>query len=174
MLHSISVWFLINKESLTRHAYICWGVWWFVQGSLACLKLRGYMVSFGQSSGSPDPVPLSSLAAKSLFLTRPSLMQYVVTRDELLEAAGELFANVASGVLKVRVNHTYPLSEAAKAHEDLENRKTSGSIVLIPWHSRVLCRGVIHQILVWFILKRTIDYEFYASVCYSPQVGVLK
>nr|BAH82658.1 hypothetical protein [Lotus japonicus] len=102
------------------------------EGSLACLKQRGYMVSFGQSSGSPDPVPLSSLAAKSLFLTRPSLMQYVVTRDELLEAAGELFAAVASGVLKVRVNHTYPLSAAAKAHEDLENRKTSGSVVLMP------------------------------------------
>ncbi|KAK7317286.1 hypothetical protein RJT34_01378 [Clitoria ternatea] len=102
------------------------------EGSLACLKLRGYMVSFGQSSGTPDPVPLSSLAAKSLFLTRPSLMQYVVTRDELLEAAGEVFANVATGVLKVRVNHTYPLSEAAKAHKDLENRTTSGSVVLIP------------------------------------------
>ncbi|KAL5073355.1 hypothetical protein RYX36_012339 [Vicia faba] len=102
------------------------------EGSLASLKIRGYMVSFGQSSGSPDPVPLSALAAKALFLTRPSLFQYVVTRDELLEAAGELFANVASGVLKVRVNHTYPLSEAAKAHEDLENRKTSGSVVLIP------------------------------------------
>lgn len=102
------------------------------EGSLASLKLRGYMVSFGQSSGTPDPVPLSSLAAKALFLTRPSLFQYVLTRDELLEAAGELFANVASGVLKVRVNHTYPLSEAAKAHEDLENRKTSGSVVLIP------------------------------------------
>jgi len=96
------------------------------------LKLRGHMVSFGQSSGSPDPVPLSSLATKSLFLTRPTLFQYVVTRDELLRAAGEVFANVASGVLKVRVNHTYPLSEAVKAHEDLENRKTSGSVVLIP------------------------------------------
>ncbi|KAK7325046.1 hypothetical protein VNO77_29087 [Canavalia gladiata] len=102
------------------------------EGSLACLKLRGYMISFGQSSGRPDPVPLSSLATKSLFLTRPSLMHYNVTRDELLEAAGEVFANVASGALKVRVNHTYPLSEAAKAHEDLENRKTTGSIVLIP------------------------------------------
>ncbi|CAI8600621.1 unnamed protein product [Vicia faba] len=77
------------------------------EGSLASLKIRGYMVSFGQSSGSPDPVPLSALAAKALFLTRPSLFQYVVTRDELLEAA-------------------------AKAHEDLENRKTSGSVVLIP------------------------------------------
>ena len=90
------------------------------------------MVSFGQSSGTPDPVPLSALATKSLFLTRPTLMHYVVTRDELLESAGELFAKVASGVLKVRVNHKYPLSEAAKAHADLESRKTSGSVVLIP------------------------------------------
>ncbi|XP_077247029.1 uncharacterized protein LOC143886785 isoform X2 [Tasmannia lanceolata] len=102
------------------------------QGSLACLKARGYMVSFGQSSGSPDPIPLSALAAKSLFLTRPSLMHYNATRDELLECAGELFANVASGVLRVRVNHTYPLSQAAQAHADLEARKTSGSVILIP------------------------------------------
>ena len=89
-------------------------------------------MNFGQSSGTPDPVPLSSLATKSLFLTRPSLMQYTDAREELLEAAAEVFANVASGVLKARVNHTYPLSEAAKAHEDLESRKTSGSVVLIP------------------------------------------
>ncbi|XP_059460899.1 uncharacterized protein LOC132190038 [Corylus avellana] len=102
------------------------------QGSLACLKTRGYMVSFGQSSGTPDPVPLSALSVKSLFLTRPTLMQYNTTRDELLETAGELFANVTSGVLKVRVNHTYPLSQAAQAHADLENRKTTGSVVLIP------------------------------------------
>ncbi|KAI4332792.1 hypothetical protein L6164_017673 [Bauhinia variegata] len=102
------------------------------QGSLSCLKLRGYMVSFGQSSGRPDPVPLSALAAKSLFLTRPTLMHYAVTREELLEFAGDVFAKIASGVLKVRVNHTYPLSEAAKAHADLEGRKTSGSVVLIP------------------------------------------
>lgn len=90
------------------------------------------MVSFGQSSGTPDPLPLSELASKSLFLTRPSLMAYTATRDELLQSAGELFANVASGILRVRVNHTYPLSEAARAHADLEARKTSGSIVLIP------------------------------------------
>ncbi|KAG6649817.1 hypothetical protein CIPAW_07G237100 [Carya illinoinensis] len=102
------------------------------QGSLACLKTRGYMVSFGQSSGAPDPVPLSALAVKSLFLTRPSLMQYTTTRDEVLETAGEVFANVASGVLRVRVNHTYPLSQAVQAHVDLESRKTSGSVVLIP------------------------------------------
>ncbi|KAH9301304.1 hypothetical protein KI387_012887, partial [Taxus chinensis] len=102
------------------------------QGSLECLASRGYMVSFGQSSGAIDPVPLSALAPKSLFLTRPSMMQYTATREELLETAGELFANVASGVLKVRVTKTYPLAEAAKAHADLEGRKTSGSIVLIP------------------------------------------
>ncbi|CAN4097782.1 unnamed protein product [Withania somnifera] len=102
------------------------------QGSLDCLKTRGYMVSFGQSSGSPDPVPLSALAVKSLFLTRPSMMHYTITRHELLETAGEVFANAASGVLRVRVNHTYPLSQAAQAHADLESRKTSGSIVLIP------------------------------------------
>ncbi|XP_044505780.1 quinone oxidoreductase-like [Mangifera indica] len=102
------------------------------QGSLACLKTRGYMVNFGQSSGMPDPLPLSALAPKSLFLTRPSLMQYTTTRDELLETAGEVFANVASGVLSVRVNHTYQLAQAAQAHEDLESRKTSGSVVLIP------------------------------------------
>ncbi|KAJ6427846.1 hypothetical protein OIU84_023285 [Salix udensis] len=102
------------------------------QGSLACLKTRGYMVSFGQSSGTPDPFPLSVLAPKSLFLTRPSLMQYTATRDELLETAGEVFASIASGVLQVRVNHTYPLSQAAQAHADLESRKTSGSVVLLP------------------------------------------
>ncbi|KAI8030313.1 Quinone oxidoreductase 1 [Camellia lanceoleosa] len=90
------------------------------------------MVNFGQSSGTPDPLPLSALAAKALYLTRPGLMQYIATRDELLEAAGEVFTNVASGVLRVRVNHTYPLSQAAQAHADLESRKTSGSVLLIP------------------------------------------
>ncbi|KAF8048476.1 hypothetical protein N665_2496s0001 [Sinapis alba] len=102
------------------------------KGSLACLKNRGYMVSFGQSSGTPDPVPLSDLAPKSLFLTRPSMMQYNETRDELLECAGEVFANVASGVIKARVNHKYPLARVADAHADLENRITSGSVVLLP------------------------------------------
>ncbi|XVF54936.1 hypothetical protein PTKIN_Ptkin05aG0220800 [Pterospermum kingtungense] len=102
------------------------------QGSLSCLNPRGYMVSFGQSSGAPDPVPLPALAAKSLFLTRPTLMRYTSNRDELLETVGEVFANVVSGVLQVRVNHKYPLSQAAQAHADLENRRTSGSVVLIP------------------------------------------
>ncbi|CAK9188074.1 unnamed protein product [Ilex paraguariensis] len=79
-----------------------------VQGSLACLKTRGYMVSFGHSSGMPESLP-SALDAKSLFLTRPALMHYSLTREELLETAGELFAGVTSGVLRVRVNGTYPL-----------------------------------------------------------------
>ncbi|CAI9092008.1 OLC1v1027139C1 [Oldenlandia corymbosa var. corymbosa] len=103
-----------------------------LEGSLACLKMRGHLVSFGQSSGTPDPVALSVLGAKSLTLTRPSMMHYTSTQDELLESAGEVFANIVSGVLKVRVNHTYPLSEAAQAHADIESRKTSGSVVLIP------------------------------------------
>ncbi|XP_068651587.1 uncharacterized protein [Aristolochia californica] len=102
------------------------------EGSLACLKPRGWMVSCGQSSGAPDPIPLSALAAKGLFLTRPTFVQYNATRDELLESAREVFANVDAGVLKVHVNHTYPLSKAAQAHADLENRKTTGSVVLIP------------------------------------------
>jgi NADPH2:quinone reductase len=90
------------------------------------------LVSFGQSSGRPDPIPLSDLASKSLLVTRPSLMHYTATRDELLESAGEVFANVGSGVLRIRVNHTYPLSQAARAHADLQARKTTGSILLIP------------------------------------------
>ncbi|KAJ8772339.1 hypothetical protein K2173_027516 [Erythroxylum novogranatense] len=90
------------------------------QGSLDCLKLRGHEVTFGQSSGSPDPVPLPGLGAKSLFLTRPARNLH------------GFFAKIASGVLKVRVNHQYPPSKAAQAISDLESRKTSGSVVLIP------------------------------------------
>ncbi|KAG7548883.1 Alcohol dehydrogenase C-terminal [Arabidopsis suecica] len=78
------------------------------------------------------PAPLSDLAPKSLFLTRPSMMQYNETRDELLECAGEVFANVDAGILKARVSHKYPLSRIADAHAYLENRITSGSVVLLP------------------------------------------
>ncbi|KAL0292995.1 UNVERIFIED_CONTAM: 2-haloacrylate reductase [Sesamum calycinum] len=86
-----------------------------------------------ESSGAPDPVPLSSaLLVKSLSLTSPNMIHYTSTRDELLQTALEVFTNVAAGVLRVRVNHTYPLSQAAQAHTDLESRKTSGSVVLIP------------------------------------------
>lgn len=102
------------------------------QGSLDCLAYRGYMVSYGQSSGVPDPISVSALQPKSLFLTRPSMLQYTATRDELLATAGEMLENVANGVLKVRVNNKYPLSLAGQAHIDLESRKTTGSSVLIP------------------------------------------
>ncbi|KAL0317670.1 UNVERIFIED_CONTAM: Quinone oxidoreductase 1 [Sesamum angustifolium] len=111
------------------------------EGSLKCLKLCGHMMSFGSSSGAPDPVPLSSaLLLKSLSLTSPNMIYYTITRDELLQTASEVFINVAAGVLRVRVNHTYPLSQAAQAHTDLESRKTSGSVVLIPDGSQVVIR----------------------------------
>ncbi|XP_047083330.1 quinone oxidoreductase-like [Lolium rigidum] len=100
--------------------------------SLESLAFHGYLVSFGESSGSPDPILIGDLSPKSLFLTTASMLTYTGTRDELLQSAGEVFANLASGVLRIRVNHTYPLSEAARAHADLETRKTSGSILLIP------------------------------------------
>uniref|UniRef100_A0A0D9XMG5 Enoyl reductase (ER) domain-containing protein n=1 Tax=Leersia perrieri TaxID=77586 RepID=A0A0D9XMG5_9ORYZ len=102
------------------------------KGSLECLMQRGCMISYGQSSGRPEPVPLSDLAPKSLFLGRPGMRHYTTTRDELLHAAGEVFAGIMAGVLHVRVNHVYPLHEAARAHAVLEARRTSGSVVLLP------------------------------------------
>lgn len=89
-------------------------------------------MSYGQSSGTPEPVSLSALATKSLFLTRPSVRTSGFSKDEMREAMKEVLANVGSGVLRVRVNHTYPLSQAAQAHADMAGRKTAGSIVLIP------------------------------------------
>ena len=68
----------------------------------------------------------------SLFVTHPSLIDYTATRAELLETANDLFAMVASGKIKIEVNHSYPLREAAQAHRDVEARKTTGSVVLIP------------------------------------------
>ena len=101
--------------------------------SLDCLRPMGMMVSFGQSSGPVPPVDLGILAAKgSLFLTRPSLMTYTADRKDLLENAEDLFAVVANGAVRIEVNQTYPLAEAARAHQDLEARKTTGSTVLIP------------------------------------------
>ena len=101
--------------------------------SLDCLRPMGMMVSFGQSSGPVPPVDLGVLAARgSLFLTRPSLMAYTADRKDLLENAEDLFAVVASGAVRIEVNQTYPLAEAARAHQDLEARKTTGSTILIP------------------------------------------
>ncbi|MEJ2724056.1 MAG: quinone oxidoreductase [Deltaproteobacteria bacterium] len=101
--------------------------------SLDCLRPFGMMVSFGQSSGSIAPVDLSILAAKgSLFLTRPSLMTYTAKREDLLAHARDLFRVVAEGAVKVEIRQTYPLSEAARAHQDVEARRTTGSSILLP------------------------------------------
>jgi NADPH2:quinone reductase len=89
------------------------------------------MVSFGQSSGAVGPVDIGILAAKgSLFLTRPTLNTYTASREDLLTAARELFEVVQSGAVKIAVKQTYPLRDAARAHHDLEGRKTAGSTVL--------------------------------------------
>ncbi|MBI2235878.1 MAG: quinone oxidoreductase [Magnetospirillum sp.] len=102
-------------------------------GSLDCLRPLGMLVSFGQSSGKVPPLDTALLAAKgSLFLTRPSLMTYTAKREDLVASAAELFDVVERGFVRVEVNQTYPLSEAAQAHRDLEARKTTGSTVLLP------------------------------------------
>jgi NADPH2:quinone reductase len=101
--------------------------------SLNCLKPRGTLVLFGQSSGAVPPFDPGLLAAKgSLYLTRPSLAAYTATREELLARAGDVLGWVESGRLKLRIDRTYPLSEAASAHRDLESRKTSGKLLLLP------------------------------------------
>jgi NADPH2:quinone reductase len=101
--------------------------------SLDCLRPMGMMVSFGQSSGLVPPFDPGLLGAKgSLFLTRPSLMTYTAERDALLEHARDLFEVVESGAVKIEIQQTYPLSEAARAHQDLEARKTTGSTILLP------------------------------------------
>jgi NADPH2:quinone reductase len=99
--------------------------------SLDCLAPLGLMVSFGQSSGAIGPVDIGILAAKgSLFLTRPTLNTYTAAREDLLTAARELFAVVESGAVKITINQTYPLREAAEAHRALEGRRTTGQTVL--------------------------------------------
>ncbi len=101
--------------------------------SLDCLQPLGLMVCFGQSSGPVAPFDIHQLSAKgSLFLTRPTLVNYVAKREDLLAAAEELFQVVASGAVKVKVGQSYPLAEVAAAHEDLEARRTTGSTILIP------------------------------------------
>ncbi|HWI13032.1 MAG TPA: quinone oxidoreductase [Burkholderiales bacterium] len=102
-------------------------------GSLDCLVPRGLMVSFGNASGAVPPVNIGILATKgSLFLTRPTLVHYTATPEDLAAAARDLFAVVKKGAVKIAINQTYPLREAAQAHRDLEARKTTGSTVLLP------------------------------------------
>lgn len=102
-------------------------------GSLDCLRPLGMFVSFGNASG-PVPAfsPLLLQQKGSLFMTRPTLIHYAATRADLLDCANDLFDVVKSGAVKIPVNQKYPLKDAAKAHQDLESRKTTGTSILIP------------------------------------------
>ena len=101
--------------------------------SLNVLRPRGMMALFGGSSGAVPPFdPITLTQRGSLFLTRPSLNNYIATREELLARSGAVFGMIADGKLKLRIEHTYPLAEAQRAHRDLEGRKTTGKLQLIP------------------------------------------
>ena len=102
-------------------------------GSLDCLMPRGMMVSFGNASGAVPPVNLGTLSAKgSLYVTRPTLASYAVERQPYVEMCDDLFGVIQSGAVHIEVNQEYALADAAQAHRDLEDRKTTGSTILIP------------------------------------------
>ncbi|MAW86598.1 MAG: quinone oxidoreductase [Phyllobacteriaceae bacterium] len=102
-------------------------------GSLDCLKPFGLFVSFGQSSGPIEGFNLAHLSQKgSLFATRPTLFTYVAAREDLVQAAGELFDLVSRGIVTININQRYALKDAAQAHRDLEGRRTTGTTVLVP------------------------------------------
>ncbi len=102
-------------------------------GSLDCLRRTGMWITFGNASGPVPPVaPLTLMQKGSLIMTRPMLNHYIQTTEELTKLSRELFSAVKSGAVKIEVNQTYALKDAAKAHRDLEGRKTTGSTVLIP------------------------------------------
>lgn len=100
--------------------------------SISCLSRRGYMVLYGQASGPVPPMDPRILGNGSLFLTRPGLGDYTSTREELEQRAGDVLGWVKSGELKLRVEHVFPLSEAAEAHRQLESRATTGKVLLMP------------------------------------------
>lgn len=103
------------------------------QASLDSLAVRGMFVSFGNASGAvPAFEPILLSAKGSLFFTRPTLMSYTITREELVASAKALFDVVLSGAVKIEINQTYPLKDAAQAHRDLEARKTTGSTIFLP------------------------------------------
>jgi NADPH2:quinone reductase len=101
--------------------------------SLDCLQPRGLMVSFGNASGAPAPLDLQTLANKgSLFITRPTMLTYTMSTEELQRSSDDLFARILSGDVRVEINQRYALSEVQQAHRDLESRRTTGSTVLLP------------------------------------------
>jgi NADPH:quinone reductase len=100
---------------------------------LNILRLRGMMVLFGGSSGAVPPFDLIALSQKgSLYVTRPTLVNYIATREELVTRSSAVFAMITAGKLKLRIDHTYPLAEARRAHRELEARETTGKLLLIP------------------------------------------
>ena len=102
-------------------------------GSLDCLQPRGLMVSFGNASGAVAPVNIGIFQQKgSLYLTRPTLATYIAAREDLVKRSNDLFNAVKSKKVKIETTGRYPLADAAQAHRDLEGRKTTGSVVLIP------------------------------------------
>ena len=110
----------IGKDTFTR--------------SLDCLRPLGVMASYGHASGAPDPVDVVELGARgSLFVTRPAIMHYMEEREDLVASAKELFEVMSSGAVPATVRHRYPLREAAEVHHALEERRTTGSIVLLPF-----------------------------------------
>lgn len=101
--------------------------------SLDCLRPHGMMVTYGNASGAVEPFSPMELARRgSLMLTRPVIFDFIRERADLVAAADELFGLIQAGLIKIHINQTYPLNEAAQAHIDLEARKTTGSVVLIP------------------------------------------
>ena len=103
------------------------------KGSIACLKPRGMMVSFGNASGPLDPVNVAKdIQSKSLFLTRPTIGHYFTNRQEIQKGADEIFEKIKFGMIKIKIFKEYKLSEAKQAHQDLESRKLTGPAILIP------------------------------------------
>jgi NADPH2:quinone reductase len=100
---------------------------------LSCLRPRGLMALFGAASGPVPPLDLQRLnAGGSLFITRPSLNHHIATREELMQRSTELLGWIRDGKVKLRVEHQFPLEQAAEAHRQLEGRKTTGKILLLP------------------------------------------
>jgi NADPH2:quinone reductase len=100
--------------------------------SLRALRRRGTLVLFGAASGPPEPYEPEELRRGSLYLTRPGLPDYTATREELLERAADVLGQVADGTLDVRIGARYPLADARRAHEDLEARRSTGKLILVP------------------------------------------
>jgi NADPH2:quinone reductase len=101
--------------------------------SLDCLAVRGLMISFGNASGPLPPIDSRDLNTRgSLYFTRPTMGHYTATRPDLELSSGRVMSAIKSGKLKIRINQTYALKDAAQAHRDLQERKTTGSILLLP------------------------------------------